>query len=84
MAGYELARKRGYYLKQPGNEIAVRQLADKIPTEDSKALRFADQRRIRGIIDEELEAVWSGAKAPLDAVNAAVARGNELLSAPKH
>jgi sn-glycerol 3-phosphate transport system substrate-binding protein len=83
MAGYELARQRGYYLKQPGNEIAVRQLADKIPTEDSKALRFADQRRIRGILDEELELVWSGTKAPLDALNAAVMRGNELLAAPR-
>jgi sn-glycerol 3-phosphate transport system substrate-binding protein len=83
MAAYEFARARGYYLKQPGNEIAVRQLADKIPTGDSKAIRLADQRRIRGIIDEELEAVWSGAKAPLDALNAAVERGNELLSAPK-
>ncbi len=83
IAAYELARKRGYYLEQPGNEIAVRQLADKIPTEDSKALHFADQRRIRGIIDEELEAVWSGAKAPLDALNAAVERGNGLLSTSK-
>jgi sn-glycerol 3-phosphate transport system substrate-binding protein len=80
MAGYEVARKRGYYLKQPGNEIAVRQLAWKIPTGDSKAIRFGDRLRIRGIIDEELETVWSGAKTPLDALNAAVERGNLLLS----
>jgi sn-glycerol 3-phosphate transport system substrate-binding protein len=80
MAGYEVARKRGYYLKQPGNEIAVRQLVGKIPTEDSKEIRFGDRFRVRGIIDEELEAVWSGAKAPLDALNDAVERGNLLLS----
>lgn len=85
MAGYEAARKRGYYLKQPGNEIAVRQLALKIPTEDSKAIRLGDRVRIRSIIDEELETVWSGAKSPLDALNAAVERGNQLLSAsPRH
>jgi sn-glycerol 3-phosphate transport system substrate-binding protein len=79
-AAYELARRRGYYLKQPGNEIAVRQLTEKAPTEESRPMRIADQRRIRGIIDEELGAVWSGAKPPIDALNAAVERGNELLS----
>jgi sn-glycerol 3-phosphate transport system substrate-binding protein len=80
VAAYELARRRGYYLKQPGNEVAVRQLAGKAPTDESRSLRIADQRRIRGIIDEELEAAWTGAKPPLDALNAAVERGNELLS----
>jgi sn-glycerol 3-phosphate transport system substrate-binding protein len=80
LAAYDLARRRGYYLKQPGNEVAMRQLAGKAPTEDSRTIRFADQGRVRGIVDEELEAVWSGTKAPLDALNAAVARGNELLS----
>jgi sn-glycerol 3-phosphate transport system substrate-binding protein len=80
LAGYELAQKRGYYLKQPGNEVAVRQLVGKIPTGDSKEIRFGERFRIRGIIDEELEAVWSGTKAPLEALNAAVARGNLLLS----
>ncbi len=79
-SAYELARRRGYYLKQPGNEIAVRQLADKAPTDETRPMRIADLARIRGIIDEELEAAWTGAKPPLDALNAAVARGNELLS----
>jgi sn-glycerol 3-phosphate transport system substrate-binding protein len=83
MAGYDLARKRGYYLKQPGNEVAVRQLVLKIPTEDSKAMRLGDRPRIRGIIDEELETVWSGAKTPFDALNAAVERGNLLLASPR-
>ncbi|MGN5480910.1 hypothetical protein ACTMU2_42060 [Cupriavidus basilensis] len=31
------------------------------------------------MIDEELEAVWSGKKQPKEALDAAVARGNELL-----
>jgi sn-glycerol 3-phosphate transport system substrate-binding protein len=80
MSGYELAQRRGYYLKQPGNEVAMRQLAGKALTEESRPLRLADQRRIRGIIDEELDAAWSGSKPPLEALNAAVSRGNELLS----
>jgi sn-glycerol 3-phosphate transport system substrate-binding protein len=83
-AAYELAQRRGYYLRQPGDEIAARQLAGKLPTEESRPLRIADRRRIRGIIDEELDAAWTGAKPPLDALNAAVARGNELLSGARH
>jgi sn-glycerol 3-phosphate transport system substrate-binding protein len=75
---YELARKQGFYRRHPGHEVAVRQLLVK-PTEDSAGIRLSAMRRIRGIIDEELEAVWNGKKTPLDALNAAVQRGNGLL-----
>ena len=33
----------------------------------------------RAIIDEELEAVWAGKKAPKEALDEAVKRGNEQL-----
>jgi sn-glycerol 3-phosphate transport system substrate-binding protein len=80
-AAYELSRRQGFYRGHPEHEVAVRQLLQKQPTEDSRGVRLGELRRIRGIIDEELESVWSGAKAPLDALNAAVLRGNELLEA---
>jgi sn-glycerol 3-phosphate transport system substrate-binding protein len=35
--------------------------------------------QIRGIIDEELEAIWSGDKSPQEAMDSAVERGNGLL-----
>src|SRR6266849_7214662 len=38
-----------------------------------------DLTALREIIDQELEAVWGGSKTPLDALNAAVARGNLLI-----
>jgi sn-glycerol 3-phosphate transport system substrate-binding protein len=78
-AAYELARREGFYAARPGQEIAIRQLAQKNPTRESKGVRLAQLPRIRGIIEEELEAVWSDAKTPLDALDAAVARGNALL-----
>ncbi len=74
----ELTRKQGFHRRNPAHEIAVRQLLSR-PTEDSAGIRLDGLRRIRGIIDEELESVWSGGKAPLDALNAAVQRGNLLL-----
>lgn len=77
-AGYELSRKHGYYISNPGHEVAVRQLLLK-PTGDSKGIRLGGMRRIRDIIDEELETVWSGAKTPMDALNSAVKRGNLVL-----
>ena len=42
-------------------------------------MRLGRLRFIRGIIDEELESVWNDKKTPLDALNAAVQRGNLLL-----
>jgi sn-glycerol 3-phosphate transport system substrate-binding protein len=77
-AAYELTRKQGFYHSHPGQEIAVRQLLPQ-PTGDSGGIRLGGLRHIRGIIDEELESVWNGKKAPLDALNAAVRRGNLLL-----
>lgn len=79
LAAYELSREQGFYVKYPGYEVAMRQLSYKQPTGESKGIRLAHYRSIRGIIDEELEAVWGGKKTPIDALNAAVARGNDVL-----
>ena len=49
------------------------------PTANSKGLRLGSFDQIRGIIDEELEAVWSGDKTAQAAMDSAVARGNALL-----
>jgi sn-glycerol 3-phosphate transport system substrate-binding protein len=78
-AAYELSRRQGFYRGHPEHEVAVRQLLLKQPTHESKGVRLGELRLIRGIINEELESVWSGKKAPLDALNAAVRRGNLLL-----
>jgi sn-glycerol 3-phosphate transport system substrate-binding protein len=78
-AAYELTRKQGFYAAHPAQEIAVRQVLLKLPTEDSRGIRLAELPQIRGIINEELEQVWGGRKSALDALNAAVARGNALL-----
>jgi sn-glycerol 3-phosphate transport system substrate-binding protein len=78
-AAYELMRKQGFYAANPGQEIAVQQVLAKLPTWDSRGIRLGQFPRIRGIINEELEQVWGGKKSALDALNAAVLRGNVLL-----
>ncbi len=78
-AAYELTRKQGFYAANPGYEVAVHQVLGKLPTWDSRGIRLGGFPKIRGIINDELEQVWSGKKSALDALNAAVARGNLML-----
>jgi sn-glycerol 3-phosphate transport system substrate-binding protein len=78
-AAYELTRKQGFYAKNPGQEIAIRQLLLNSPTRESRGIRIGEFQRIRVILEEELEAVWEGTKPPKLALDHAAERGNELL-----
>lgn len=69
----------GFYDENPGTDIAVIQMTAKQPTPNSKGLRLGSFDQIRGIIDEELEAVWTGDKDAQTAMDSAVERGNKLL-----
>ena len=69
----------GFYNDNPGTDIAVIQMTAKEPTANSKGLRLGSFDQIRGIIDEELEAVWSRDKTAQEALDSAVERGNPLL-----
>ncbi|QGX99136.1 sn-glycerol-3-phosphate ABC transporter substrate-binding protein UgpB [Roseovarius faecimaris] len=75
----DLTREQGFYDANPGTDIAVIQMTAKEPTANSKGLRLGSFDQIRGIIDEELEAVWSGDKDAQTALDSAVERGNALL-----
>src|SRR6185436_19473534 len=68
-ASYELTRKSGFYDKNPGADMPVKQLTNKPPTPNSKGLRFGNFVQGREVIEEELEAVFAGhkeAKTSLD------------------
>lgn len=79
IAAGEKTRADGFYDANPGTDIAVKQMTAKQPTANSKGLRLGSFDQIRGIIDEELEAVWSGDKTAQEAMDSAVERGNVLL-----
>ncbi|WP_273520809.1 sn-glycerol-3-phosphate ABC transporter substrate-binding protein UgpB [Rhodosalinus sediminis] len=78
-AAYELSQEQGFYEEAPGTDTAIKQLSLNEPTPNSKGLRFGNFVQIRDIINEELEAVWSGDKSAEEALDAAVERGNDLL-----
>ena len=79
MEAYEMTRKSGFYDKNPGADIAIKQLTNKPPTSNSKGLRFGNYVQGREVIEEEMEAVFSGKKEPKAALDEAVKRGNEIL-----
>lgn len=78
-AAYDLTRNSGYYDKNPGADIATRQMLNKPPLAYTKGLRLGNMPQIRTIVDEELESVWAGKKTPQQALDTAVERGNLLL-----
>ncbi|EHD23604.1 MULTISPECIES: sn-glycerol-3-phosphate ABC transporter substrate-binding protein UgpB [Brenneria] len=78
-AAYELTQKQGFYEKNPGADIATRQMLNKPPLPFTKGLRLGNMPQIRTVVDEELESVWTGKKTPQQALDSAVARGNALL-----
>ena len=79
LAAAEVTEKDGFYKKNPGREIAVKELTLNPPTENSKGLRIGNFVQIRDIVDSELEAVWSGKKDAKTALDDAVKAGNEQL-----
>jgi sn-glycerol 3-phosphate transport system substrate-binding protein len=78
-AAYELTKQQGFYETNPGTDVAIQQLLLKNPTKDSKGIRLGNFLQIRDIIDEELESVWAQKKAPKQALDDAVERGNAEL-----
>jgi sn-glycerol 3-phosphate transport system substrate-binding protein len=78
-AAYELSKEQGFYERNPGADVAIRQITLNPPTENSKGLRFGNFVQIRDIVAEELERVWAGDATAQEALDEVVRRGNELL-----
>ncbi len=75
----DATRAAGFYDENPGTDIAVIQMTANEPTANSKGLRLGSFDQIRGIIDEELEAIWAGDKSAQEAMDSAKERGDALL-----
>ncbi|MGA2126117.1 MAG: extracellular solute-binding protein, partial [Xanthobacteraceae bacterium] len=79
LAAYQLTRSQGYYDRNPGTDISIRQLTLNPPTENSKGLRLGSFVLIRDVIEDAMEQAFAGKKPAKIALDEAVARGNELL-----
>jgi sn-glycerol 3-phosphate transport system substrate-binding protein len=78
-AAYELTKASGFYDKNPGTDVSVKQMVVQT-TNNSRGIRLGNFVQIRDVIDEELESVWSGKKSPKEALDEAAARGNDSIA----
>jgi sn-glycerol 3-phosphate transport system substrate-binding protein len=73
-------KKLKFYEDNPGRDIPILELShNPPPTPNSKGLRFGNFVQVRGIIYEELEAIWAGKKTAKQGLDDAVERGNVEL-----
>ena len=78
-SAYVLSKEQGFYENNPGTDTAIQQLSLNQPTANSRGLRYGNFVQVRDIINEEMEAIWSGDKDAASALNDAAERGNALL-----
>ena len=79
LAGYALLRQQGYYDRNPGTEIPIRQLTRGEVTPASKGFRLGRMPELRNIIQEEMEKALQGQQSAQAALDSAVLRGNRVL-----
>jgi sn-glycerol 3-phosphate transport system substrate-binding protein len=78
-AAYELTRTQGFYDKNAGAEISIKQITLNPPTDDTRGLRLGSYVTVRDIIEEEMEQALEGKKSAAAALKSAVRRGNVVL-----
>jgi sn-glycerol 3-phosphate transport system substrate-binding protein len=59
-AAYNLTKSQGYYVQNPGLEVAINQLLNKPPTPNSMGIRFGNFNVIREIEDQVWEDILAG------------------------
>jgi len=78
-AAYELTKSQGFYNTNPGPEVAIKQLLNKAPTQNSMGIRFGNFNIIREIEDQTWEDILAGKISVKDGVNKMVLEGNKTL-----
>ena len=79
-AAYDLGKKQGYYEKNPGSDVGIKEITLNQPTPNSKGLRFGNYVQIRKVIDEEFQALLGGKKSAKEALDSVVERGDKLIA----
>ncbi|MCX7024444.1 MAG: sn-glycerol-3-phosphate ABC transporter substrate-binding protein UgpB [Spirochaetes bacterium] len=78
-AAYELTKSQGFYVANPGMEVAINQLLNKAPTGNSMGIRFGNFNIIREIEDQTWEDILAGKISVKDGLDKMVKDGNEKL-----
>ncbi len=76
---YDALKKEGYFEQHPTRAIAIEQLMRKPNSDNSMGFRFGNSNQANVLIMEEVMAAALGQKTTQEALDSAVARGNEVL-----
>jgi sn-glycerol 3-phosphate transport system substrate-binding protein len=79
LAAVRMMRDPGLDEAKRSLAVAMGELTNKEPTENSRGIRLGDMTRLRDIWSEEIEAALARQKPAKAALDDAVARGNEVL-----
>lgn len=79
MAAYDLTKSQGFYEKNPGPEVAIKQLLNKAPTPNSMGIRFGNFNIIREIEDQTWEDILAGKISVKAGLERMVREGNAKL-----
>lgn len=79
-AAYDLGKSQGYYAKNPGSDVGIKEITLNPPTANSKGLRFGNYVQVRNIIDDEFQKMLAGNETSQQALDNIDKRGNELIS----
>ena len=79
LAGYELSKAQGFYEKNVGADLPLKELTRGTVTENSRGLRLGRLPEIRNIMQEELEKALQGQQTAQAALDSSVTRGNRVL-----
>jgi sn-glycerol 3-phosphate transport system substrate-binding protein len=78
-AAYELTKSQGYYKENPALQLAIDQLNNKTPTENSGGLRLGNFAQIREIEDQQWEDILAGKVTVKEGLDNMVKLGNAKL-----
>ncbi|TCL72114.1 sn-glycerol-3-phosphate ABC transporter substrate-binding protein UgpB [Rhizobium sp. BK251] len=78
-AAYDLGKSQGYYEKNPGSDVGLKQILRGTPSDNSKGVRFGNLTQIRDVVDQQFETVLSGKQTGQQALDEAVKQGNSIL-----
>ena len=79
LAGYEEGKRQGYYDKNPGTDVPIRQLTRGTVTANSRGFRLGRMPELRNIAYEEIERALQGQQGAQAALDNMAGRGNRVL-----
>ncbi len=79
LGGFEESERQGYYARNPGADVPIRQLTRGTVTANSRGFRLGRMSELRSIVYEEVERALQGQQGAQAALDTVVGRGNRVL-----